>query len=85
MGRKNKIQKEQADIVEDDPYEKLEIENSILMNKKEELEYEQDNIILDIQKTMIEYVDELSIPLCEYLTTDLLKNFIVNLHINFNT
>lgn len=76
MGRKNKIKKEPKQIeninLDEDNQDQKEVD-------LDEEEYKKQCIIYDIQQEMIEYVNNMSLPLCDYLTVEAIDNYILDL------
>lgn len=83
MGRKNKVKKESRfeDKKEkkDEEYEDYKDNEDKMIDIQTEEDYLTKSIIFDIQRAMIDYTEQLSIPLCEYLTVENLENFVLNL------
>jgi hypothetical protein len=82
MGRKtcNKIIKdknhenEKKKKEEDEEYLYLTEQNNKI--RKEEKEYDNFNILWNTHKEMLSYCDDMSIPLCDYMSIDIFEEFI---------
>jgi len=81
MGRKNQIVKRIKDP-EKEAHEKEE-EEMLLQQKNEDKKesiikhnINKDDLIWDIKSSLLEYCDEYAIPLCDYLTFDMLQGFV---------
>ena len=62
----------EQEIVEDID-ETDELENSDKYN----------DIIFDLQQEMIEYTEKINLPLCDYMTHNLVDDFVIFLHTNY--
>ena len=62
----------EQEIVEDID-ETDELENSDKYN----------DIIFDLQQEMIEYTEKIKLPLCDYMTHNLVDDFVIFLHTNY--
>lgn len=76
MGRKNrnKISKEKdnTDVLQ-------EVEELSILQQQENIKQQKifkDDLIWNMRHEMLQYCDKTSIPLCDYLTTEILNQFI---------
>ena len=82
MGRKNrnKICKEIDPTKDQQKQEDTELsliqEQEDRIEKKYQSQISKDNIIWDIRRDMLEYCDDTAIPLCDYLTDDMFRDFV---------
>lgn len=75
MGRKNRnrISKSNDVIEEEDHIDETEDLNIIQEEKEEERRFD---IIYKTRLAMIKYVDEMALPLCDYLDQQVIEDFI---------
>lgn len=71
MGRKNRIQTETKEHLSSDSEDEDNTENIEKQNNIKELD-----VIWNARLKMIEYCDEMAIPLCDYLSQDVMDNFV---------
>ena len=80
MGRKNsnRVSKYQSDTKEEevDDTEEEEEDESIRLQKFHEHQF---NIMWETHRAMIQYCDDMCIPLCDYLTIDMFEDFMDHL------
>ena len=70
MGRNKRITKEIEDCTHSDS------DDSNIIVTKEDNTYKNLDVIWNTRLEMINYCDEMSIPLCDYLNQDIMENFV---------
>jgi hypothetical protein len=79
MGRKNrnKESKYKDDTLEVDEDDDNDVDKELALIEK--IDTYQLNIIWETRKAMIQYCDDMSIPLCDYLTFKMFDDFMIHL------
>ena len=83
MGRKNRIQKHSRRNAPEPEVEEVEPDSAVEVEIKLHLLRVQ--TAQNIQRELIEYCDRTSVPLCEYLTVEMLTEYLQHLMEWFNT
>ena len=72
MGRKNRIKKEIKECAYSDSDD-----NNIITDKKEDTDIDKHlDVIWSTRLKMINYCDEVAIPLCDYLNQNIIEEFV---------
>lgn len=72
MGRKNRVQKQRVEEVNDDPEYDSEVDH---VEQQFEDEYRFDTV-LELQKALIDFTNDGGYPLCEFLDIKNVENFV---------
>ena len=74
MGRKNKsmIKKEKYNVKDDDDEDDIEDDDQDFLKEQEHFF----NVLQKVRLDMIEYCNENCLPLCDYLTQDVIEYFV---------